>query len=490
MPITFEPAQPFASSILQGYGRSQARNDSAQNQLAQNRIMADLMLGEAQIKQRAYESGSEQLQRDRMMWEEGAQKSQGIAAQYGLSGQEISGRMAMQAAEGQQRAQLMQLEQTLREQDLTFREKQDLRQLQAGFKSVDEDPNLSAQEKYEIKALMGPKISRLMAQESVSQQKAQGEMTELHKQQRLKMEQAEADADSFRAAALKNNFTFEPDAEALPKVSAEVAALNPGLDPKSPEFQKKVQDTMKQRGLGNRWFISGGKPTMHPADESRVLAKQKGQMGGGQEVKEAELLQRSERVASQVEKWASSQETYPSAEAIQKKAVEFAKVMVQVEDVLRGGTPGAQSKEQVKLKTKEEASVIDTRIDEISKRQDITPQNQAQALNALRDLKKLTGEFRIDQRSDEINAHIQGVMDRVNSLTQPTVQETLTPGFGSNRVADINARPQNPVGGPAAGASEAVKTRVQMLKAGYREEVVFQGVSEQDKALIKQLAGR
>src|SRR5438128_1544350 len=100
--------------------------------------------------------------------QQGVAQAQDIAAQYGLQAQRLGAQEAMASAEMQNRANLAVLQEKLGEQELTFKENQDLRQLQAGFKNVDSDPNLTADQKYEIKSMMGPRISRMMAQEPLA----------------------------------------------------------------------------------------------------------------------------------------------------------------------------------------------------------------------------------------------------------------------------------------------------------------------------------
>lgn len=270
MPVLFEAPQPFDQSVAENYGRRQSLMQQAGLFRQQQGQVAGLQEAELSARVSGASAAADASYRGSALESEGVGRAQEIASRYGLQDQEIRARAELAGAQMQHQAQMRVLDEQLAEQQLSFREQQDLRQLQAGWKSVDEDPNLTDQEKYQIKSLMGPRISRLMAQESLSRQKAQEEEIKLIQGRNALLQQQAADAEAFQAAQAKNAFGWEMDLSAAPQIAEELLSKNPALAMDAEAFEKAMQEESRKRGKGVRWYQTKSGRQIHPEDKARI----------------------------------------------------------------------------------------------------------------------------------------------------------------------------------------------------------------------------
>ena len=278
MPVVFEPQAPFSQRVAEQYGQNRQLMEQARMFAQARGDNVQLQQAELQARVQGASAAAETALGGSRLEAQQVAQARDIASQYGLQAEQNEFRAAAQSAAFQQQQQMAILDERLAEQQLTFREQQDLRQLQQGWKSLDSDVaagRLTPDEAAQIKGLMGPKISRLMAQESISQQKREAEEIKLMQGRNALIQQEQANAEAFQAAQAKNAFGFEVDTSAAPEIASQVVAQNPALATDPVALQGAVEAEARRQGKGVRWYQTKTGRQIHPEDKARIDAEYK-----------------------------------------------------------------------------------------------------------------------------------------------------------------------------------------------------------------------
>jgi len=416
MPIVFEAAQPLDPRAAASAGRLNARSQIDAEETRRMSIYADLAARGAELQSRSGLAGVEMQSRERMQREQSAQQLQEQATQVGINNTRVGMQESIAAAEMQNRLAVRKLDFQLDQQALTRKEQGELVQLQSAFKGIDNDPNLTANQKYELKSLMGPKISRLMAQEAVSKKHFEEEQVKGFRMKNELAQTEQARAEAFQAAQMNNSFNFEPDPTAVPELEREVSALY-NIPSGSPEFKKKVDQLARERGLGYRWFPTKSGRQIHPADENRLKA------GGQKEKDEAKMQEVALKQADSIRKSTNdyiktvtdATGSPPSDEQVQKHIEQQVRISAAVEKSLG---IGRKDEEPPEVRMANEVATVSNFRDRTLERTDLPDQVKQIAKENLDQAAQLIQSFKPGSRSKEVQARIKNLVDGVKMIVE------------------------------------------------------------------------
>jgi hypothetical protein len=349
-------------------------------------------------------------QRDRQFNDSLAQQRAEFEAQHEMRGFEAAQRSADVANHAVAQSWLNQQE--LSQQDVMRRQ-----QLGSAVAAVEAErgKGLTDAQANDMIVQLKTKIDPLDARMKMSQQRHMDSQNKLLDEQAGRMAHQRQAEEAFNAAAMNDTFQFVPDQTARPGVVEEVADAA-GLPPTHPEVQKRVDELMRERGLGQRFFMNGGKKEMHPADLEALKNKSKlGEGRGPREVTAEEHARTMMEMRREVDRWADKQEKVPS-EA--DREAEYQKRMKQHAEGMAKFREERDSKGKPRVDaeaTRVKATKFDEQYHQLAARPDLPAPLRAAALAAVATGKRLIQKY---HDPELMPPEVRGQFDRAERIVK------------------------------------------------------------------------
>lgn len=440
MPILYLPPSPVGYAGGAGAAEASSRNlpvlagaysDAARLQ-QQNYALG---IQAEEVRQRAYSDNAQRLQQDRQFQDMGIlranEQGRELVARAQLQQGQANMQMAEFAAQQQQIQQRAELQAWVNQQDLTQKERMELERQKAAVGEVMNLPGLTADEKQELVLQLKTGIDMKTQRLKQEQLRAMAEQREAQAMEN----KAQAEMMNQRTALLKGNYDYVVDPDKLTALAREmvdlgqgpqVTGFNPAADAQAvADFQKRVQDEARKRGLGSKWFkkLDG---TLEMAEDDKLKLQGAGKAAKDDPVKvEQERVQKeTEQVMKHLAEWEASvakgnEGKPPSAQQRQDHVTELLNTYRRVQEAVRGAQPGAGAEQSNKQRFQESLSKIDAESEKLATKTYLPPQIREKAGSLLSKIRGLIQKYPPGKASPEITEHIAGLQRQYEAMVVP-----------------------------------------------------------------------
>lgn len=253
MPVTFEPAQPFAPAISSYYGSAMQNDADAPRLLAAQQANREFALRAAALAQQGgggggRGGGGSDIQ-DAINHRDDAQRqSDQFNAQLNTGVQRDQYEAQSQANLQQSR---FELQAQLQDVELSQQEKMRLQRMKNAVGDVSTDPTLSDEEKsdmiLQLKTGIDPFQHRIATQKLAQEKMVKDQMVEAS-QAKTAVEQANA---KYRTNSFEDNQRYIPNPSSLAQFVEDEATANPDLPPD--ELEKRARARAIREGAYTHW---------------------------------------------------------------------------------------------------------------------------------------------------------------------------------------------------------------------------------------------